>query len=106
MVMKDGAGSHGSGRLPPTRGLRERHLFLPRLQVLFFFGSLQLAVVDLLCEGRYAALMVEKPHTGEYMTTHSPTHLVTQPTHPPTHSHNHPVTHALSVTCPQDNIIA
>ena len=34
-------------------------------QVLFFFGSLQLAVVDLLCEGRYAALMVEKPETGE-----------------------------------------
>lgn len=37
--------------------------------VMFFFGSLELAVVDLLCEGRYAALMVKRPETGAGLVT-------------------------------------
>jgi len=36
---------------------------------MFFFGSLELAVVDLLCEGRYAALMVLHPETGAGLVT-------------------------------------
>ena len=37
--------------------------------ILFFFCHLELSVVDLLCEGKYAEMMVEKPHTSTDLVT-------------------------------------
>eukprot|EP01059_Diplonema_ambulator_P027777 TRINITY_DN4644_c0_g1_i5.p1 TRINITY_DN4644_c0_g1~~TRINITY_DN4644_c0_g1_i5.p1 ORF type:complete len:612 (+),score=117.24 TRINITY_DN4644_c0_g1_i5:97-1836(+) len=37
--------------------------------VLFFVISLQIAAVDLLCQGRYAKMMVEKPKTGSTLVS-------------------------------------
>lgn len=37
---------------------------------LLFAANFQIAVADLLCEGRYAALMQEKPHTGSTMVSY------------------------------------
>ncbi len=38
--------------------------------ILFFFANFQIAVSDLLCEGRYAALMQAKPETGSTMVSY------------------------------------
>lgn len=37
--------------------------------LLFFCANLQLAIVDLLCEGKYAEMMVQKPETGSDLVT-------------------------------------
>jgi MFS family permease len=37
--------------------------------MMFFLTSMELAVVDLLCEGKYAELMVTKPETGSDLVT-------------------------------------
>eukprot|EP00047_Mylnosiga_fluctuans_P003367 m.228796 g.228796 ORF g.228796 m.228796 type:complete len:516 (-) comp11791_c0_seq1:56-1603(-) len=38
--------------------------------MLFFLGNMAVVVVDLLCEGRYAELMVEKPYTGSDLVSY------------------------------------
>ena len=49
--------------------------------LLFFVANLEVAIVDLLCEGKYAELMQAKPHTGYThacvcICTHVRTHCV------------------------------
>jgi hypothetical protein len=38
--------------------------------LLLFLTNFQISIADLLCEGRYAAVMQEKPHTGSSMVSY------------------------------------
>eukprot|EP01063_Lacrimia_lanifica_P008469 TRINITY_DN1550_c0_g1_i1.p1 TRINITY_DN1550_c0_g1~~TRINITY_DN1550_c0_g1_i1.p1 ORF type:complete len:679 (+),score=277.85 TRINITY_DN1550_c0_g1_i1:93-2039(+) len=60
-LLEDGSGSDDGGT--PPSGL----VYLA--PVLFCLCNLQIAVVDLLTEGRYAAMMVAKPETGSSLVT-------------------------------------
>lgn len=42
----------------------------PIAALLLMLGHLQLAVVDLLCEGKYAEMMVSKPESGSDLVTY------------------------------------
>lgn len=46
------------------------HVLAPIAAFLLLLGNLQLAAVDLLCEGKYAEMMVSKPESGSDLVTY------------------------------------